>query len=74
MKNNDGTRSQIKNATTVAEINKLYRAAKRKEELGEYDFARPGYMDRLKKLVKKHTAKLVDIEVVQLNMKTRSKK
>ena len=57
-KANEGTRSQIKKATTVADIKKLYRAAKRKEENGEYDFARPGYIDRLKGLADRHIAKL----------------
>ena len=57
-KANEGTRSQIKKATTVADIKKLYRAAKRKEENGEYDFARPGYIVRVKGLADRHIAKL----------------
>ena len=57
-KANEGTRSQIKKATSVADIKKLYRAAKRKEENGEYDFARPGYITRLKGLADRHIAKL----------------
>lgn len=70
----EGTRSQIKKATSVKDIKRLYNTARRKEENGEYDFARPGYIDRLKGLADRHIAKLVEIEVKQLNMKTRSEK
>ena len=54
----EGTRSQIKKATSIKDIKQLYKAAKRKEELGEYDFARDGYIDRLKGLADRHIAKL----------------
>lgn len=54
----EGTRSQIKKATSIKDIKQLYKAAKRKEELGEYDFARAGYIDRLKGLADRHIAKL----------------
>jgi len=44
MKISEGTRSQIKKATSPKEVKRIFRDAQRKEQQGEYDFARPGYI------------------------------
>ena len=73
-KANEGTRSQIKKATSIKDIKQLYKVAKKKADNGDYAHASPNYIGKLKGLADRHIAKLVETEVKQLNMKTRTKK
>lgn len=73
-KETEGTCSQIKKATSIKDIKQLYKVAKRKADNGDYLYASPNYIGKLKELADRHIAKLVRIELAQLNMKTKSKK
>ena len=47
-KANEGTRSQIKKATSIKDIKEPVQVAKRKEENGEYAHTGPNYIGKLK--------------------------
>lgn len=50
MKANEGTRSQIKKATSTKEVKKLLRTAEDANNRHGYVYACPGYMDKLRSL------------------------
>lgn len=51
---NEGSRTQIKKATSIKEVKKAVRRA----ESHGYKYARDGYMDRLQRLAKKRVTQL----------------
>jgi len=53
MKANEGTRSQIKKATSIKEVKKLLRKAEDANNRHGYVYACPGYMDKLRTLAHK---------------------
>jgi|8_EtaG_2_1085327.scaffolds.fasta_scaffold06304_2 hypothetical protein len=53
MKANEGTRSQIKKATSIKEVKKLLRTAEEANNRHGYVYACHGYMDKLHTLAHK---------------------